>query len=103
MSRNVIGLTLWALVLIGVAGCVREDKRHRILISVPDQTLLLLRDGAAPDLRRWILRIGVAGLVLAAAFEPVGFAWLLPPAIAALVLSVRGLGPGRAWLPTLLD
>ena len=45
MSRNVIGLTLWALVLIGVTGCVREDKRHRILISVPDQTLLLLRDG----------------------------------------------------------
>jgi apolipoprotein N-acyltransferase len=44
----------------------------------------------------------VGGLVLAAAFEPVGFAWLMPPAIAALVLSVRGLGPGRAWLPTLL-
>ena len=44
----------------------------------------------------------VGGLVLAAAFEPIGFAWLMPPAIAALVLSVRGLGPGRAWLPTLL-
>ena len=44
----------------------------------------------------------VGGLVLAAAFEPVGLAWLMPPAIAALVLSVRGLGPGRAWLPTLL-
>ncbi len=44
----------------------------------------------------------VGGLVLAAAFEPVGMAWLMPPAIAALVLSVRGLGPGRAWLPTLL-
>ncbi|RYB90679.1 apolipoprotein N-acyltransferase [Nocardioides glacieisoli] len=44
----------------------------------------------------------VGGLVLAAAFEPVGYAWLMPPAIAALVLSVRGLRPGRAWLPTLL-
>ena len=44
----------------------------------------------------------VGGFALAAAFEPVGFAWLMPPAIAALVLSVRSLGPGRAWLPTLL-
>ncbi|MDR7254375.1 apolipoprotein N-acyltransferase [Nocardioides sp. BE266] len=44
----------------------------------------------------------VGGLVLAAAFEPIGFAWLMPPAIAALVVSVRGLRPGRAWLPSLL-
>ena len=44
----------------------------------------------------------VGGLVLAAAFEPVGFAWLMPPAIAVLVLSVRGLRPSRAWLPTLV-
>lgn len=44
----------------------------------------------------------VGGLVLAAAFEPVGLAWLMPPAIAALVLSVRGLRPGRAWIPSLL-
>ena len=44
----------------------------------------------------------VGGLVLAAAFEPVGHAWVMPPAIAALVLSVRGLAPRRAWLPSLL-
>ena len=44
----------------------------------------------------------VGGLVLAAAFEPIGWAWLMPPAIAALVLSVRGLRPRRAWLPSLL-
>ena len=44
----------------------------------------------------------VGGLVLAAAFEPVGFAWLMPPAIAALVFSVRGLAPRRAWIPSLL-
>jgi apolipoprotein N-acyltransferase len=44
----------------------------------------------------------VGGLVLAAGFEPIGLAWLMPPAIAALVLSVRGLRPGRAWLPSLL-
>lgn len=40
--------------------------------------------------------------MLAAAFEPVGWSWLMPPAIAALVLSVRGLRPGRAWIPSLL-
>ncbi len=44
----------------------------------------------------------VGGLVLAAGFEPVGLAWMMPPAIAALVFSVRGLRPGRAWIPTLL-
>lgn len=44
----------------------------------------------------------VGGLVLAAAFEPVGHSWVMPPAIAALVLSVRGLEPRRAWLPSLV-
>ena len=42
------------------------------------------------------------GLVLAAAFEPVGYSWLMPPAIAVLVLCVRGLEPRRAWLPSLV-
>ena len=44
----------------------------------------------------------VGGLVLAAAFEPVGHSWVMPPAVAALVISVRGLTPRRAWLPSLL-
>ncbi len=44
----------------------------------------------------------VGGLVLAAAFEPIGFAWLMPPAIAALVLSVRGLRARSAWIPSLI-
>jgi apolipoprotein N-acyltransferase len=44
----------------------------------------------------------VGGLVLAAAFEPVGHSWVMPPAVAALVISVRGLPPRRAWLPSLL-
>lgn len=44
----------------------------------------------------------VGGLVLAAGFEPIGLAWLMPPGVAALVLSVRGLRPGRAWLPSLV-
>lgn len=40
--------------------------------------------------------------MLAAAFEPIGWSWLMPPAIAALVFSVRGLRARRAWLPSLL-
>ena len=44
----------------------------------------------------------VGGLALAAAFEPLGLSWLMPPSIAVLVLSVRGLRASRAWLPTLL-
>jgi apolipoprotein N-acyltransferase len=44
----------------------------------------------------------VGGLVLAAAFEPIGWAVLMPVGIAALVLSVHGLRPGRAWVPSLL-
>jgi apolipoprotein N-acyltransferase len=55
-------------------------------LSVPQRCLLAL----------------VGGLVLAATFEPVGWSWLMPPALAALVLSVRGLRPGRAWIPSLL-
>ncbi len=42
------------------------------------------------------------GLLLAAAFEPIGHSWVMPPAIAALVLSVRGTRPSRAWLPSLV-
>ncbi|GAA5121873.1 apolipoprotein N-acyltransferase [Alloalcanivorax gelatiniphagus] len=44
----------------------------------------------------------VGGLVLAAAFEPIGHAWLMPPAVATLVLTVRGLPLRRAWIPSLL-
>lgn len=44
----------------------------------------------------------VGGLSLAAAFEPVGLSWLMPPAIATLMLCVRGLRASRAWLPALL-
>ncbi|HSU02920.1 MAG TPA: apolipoprotein N-acyltransferase [Nocardioides sp.] len=44
----------------------------------------------------------VGGLVLAAAFEPVGISWLMPLGIAALVFSVRGLRPRLAWIPSLL-
>lgn len=44
----------------------------------------------------------LGGLVLAAAFEPVGLAVLLPVGVAAWALSIHGLRPGRAWLPSLI-
>ena len=47
------------------------------------------------------LASAVGGLLLAAAFEPIGFAWLMPVALALFVLALRGVRPGRAWLPGL--
>ncbi len=44
----------------------------------------------------------LSGLALAAAFEPIGWAWLMPLCIATLVLSVRGVKTSRAWLPALV-
>lgn len=44
----------------------------------------------------------VGGLSLAAAFEPVGWSWLMPLAISVLLLTVRGLRASRAWLPALV-
>ncbi len=44
----------------------------------------------------------VSGAVLAAAFEPIGWSVLLVVGVAGLFGAVRGLGPGRAWLPGLL-
>lgn len=43
-----------------------------------------------------------AGVALAAASEPVGWAWLTPLCVALLCVAVRGLTPTRAWLPGLL-
>ena len=54
-----------------------------------------------PVLLRCFAAVG-GGLALAAAFEPVGLAWLMPPAIAVLVLVVRGLPLRRAWIVSLL-
>lgn len=48
------------------------------------------------------LSAALGGAALAAAFEPVGWAWLMPLALAVLFLAVRGLRPGRAWVPSLL-
>lgn len=43
----------------------------------------------------------LAGVVLALAFEPVGLAFLVPFAVAAFVLCVRGLPARLAWIPGL--
>ena len=52
-------------------------------------------------LLRCVLALG-GGVVLSLAFEPVGAAVLMPPAVAALVLAVRGVRARLAWLPGLL-
>ncbi|NYD41886.1 apolipoprotein N-acyltransferase [Nocardioides panaciterrulae] len=44
----------------------------------------------------------VAGVLLALAFEPVAAAALVPVGVAGFVLTVRGLRPGRAWIPALV-
>jgi apolipoprotein N-acyltransferase len=49
-----------------------------------------------------LLVSAVGGLLLAAAFEPIGFAVLLPVGVAVAVLSVRGLPAARAWAPGLV-
>lgn len=54
-----------------------------------------------PVLLRCLVAL-LGGGVLALAFEPVGAAWLMPPALAALVLAVRHAHPRHAWLPGLL-
>ena len=55
----------------------------------------------SPGLSRSWLRLALAvasGLLLAAAFEPVAFAWLIPAAVAGYVLAVRGLRARAALL-----
>jgi apolipoprotein N-acyltransferase len=42
-----------------------------------------------------------AGVLLALAFEPVALAVLVPVGVAGYVLTVRGVRPGRAWIPAL--
>lgn len=69
-------------------------------LQAPDPLGGVVGYGLCVPLRCLLALVG--GLVLAAAFEPIGHAWVMPPAIAALVLSVRGLAPRRAWLPSLL-
>ena len=43
-----------------------------------------------------------AGVVLALAFEPAALAVLVPVGVAGFVLTLRGLRPGRAWVPALV-
>jgi apolipoprotein N-acyltransferase len=50
---------------------------------------------------RRIVLAALAGLLLSFAFEPLALPWLLPPAVAAFVLSTRGLSPRRGWQPGL--
>lgn len=51
--------------------------------------------------RRLVLALA-AGVALALAFEPVALPWLIPFALAARLLAVRGLDARRGWLPGLV-
>ncbi len=42
-----------------------------------------------------------SGAALTLAFEPVAWAFVAPLGVTAFVLAIRGLGPGRAWVPGL--
>lgn len=47
------------------------------------------------------LGAAASGLVLSLAFEPVVVPWVLPFAVAGLLVCIAGLRPGRAWWPGL--
>ncbi|MGZ4445624.1 MAG: apolipoprotein N-acyltransferase [Nocardioides sp.] len=51
---------------------------------------------------RRLLLASLAGVLTAAAFEPVAAAWLVPVGVAGFVLATRGLRARRAWLPGLV-
>jgi len=70
MPGGVTPVAVALVVLATVAVVIITNKtlspQYLLWIGGPIAALLLLRDSAAgPDLRRWIIRIGVAGLVLA--------------------------------------
>jgi apolipoprotein N-acyltransferase len=50
--------------------------------------------------RRLVLAL-VAGVALSLAFEPVALPWVIPLALAARLLALRGLDARRGWLPGL--
>jgi hypothetical protein len=74
--------------------------QYLLWIGGPIAALLLLRADATPDLRRWVVRIGVAGLVLAGLTQLVypllydgylGFTDQAALVVATLVTAVRNL------------
>ena len=69
MPGGVTAVAVALVVLATIAVVIITNKtlspQYLLWLAGPIAALLLLRDGAGPDLGRWIVRIGVAGLVLA--------------------------------------
>ncbi len=95
-----VALVVLATVTVVIITNKTLSPQYLLWIGGPIAALLLLRAGAAPDLRRWIVRIGVAGLVLAGLTQLVypllydgylGFTNTAGLVIATLVTAVRNV------------
>jgi hypothetical protein len=95
-----VALVVLATVTVVIITNKTLSPQYLLWIGGPIAALLLLRGGATPDLRRWIVRIGVAGLVLAGLTQLVypllydgylGFTNTAGLVIATLVTAVRNV------------
>jgi hypothetical protein len=95
-----VALVVLATVTVVIITNKTLSPQYLLWIGGPIAALLLLRDGATPELRRWIVRIGVAGLVLAGLTQLVypllydgylGFTNTAGLVIATLVTAVRNV------------
>ena len=95
-----VALVVLATVTVVIITNKTLSPQYLLWIGGPIAALLLLRDGATPELRRWIVRIGVAGLVLAGLTQLVypllydgylGFTNSAGLVIATLVTAVRNV------------
>jgi hypothetical protein len=104
MPGGVTPVAVALVVLATVAVVIITNKtlspQYLLWIGGPIAALLLLRADATPDLRRWVVRIGVAGLVLAGLTQLVypllydgylGFTDQAALVVATLVTAVRNL------------
>lgn len=60
-----VALVVLATITVVIITNKTLSPQYLLWIGGPIAALLLLRDGTTPEVRRWIVRIGVAGLVLA--------------------------------------
>jgi hypothetical protein len=95
-----VALVVLATVTVVIITNKTLSPQYLLWIGGPIAALLLLRDGSTPELRRWIVRIGVAGLVLAGLTQLVypllydgylGFTSSAGLVVATLVTAVRNV------------
>ncbi len=95
-----VALVVLATVTVVIITNKTLSPQYLLWIGGPIAALLLLRDGTTADLRRWIVRVGLAGLVLAGLTQLVypllydgylGFTDRAGMVVATLVTAVRNL------------